>query len=162
MVGIRAAAVVGQHEHSCLDLGLVISPIKTEIVVIDGPGAGSTCRVGNQVLLQSASFNCLGLMSHASGSKSSALQRLAHNVVGACAQLLAELQRALVSQSKKSFPLMRRLFNALVLLYRSEIKGSFCSPVVMPRIKKMANVQLAFFRQLCRLKRSVTPPIIFG
>ena len=28
-------------------------------------------------------------------------------------------------------------------------------------IKKMADVQIAFFRQLCRLKRSVTPAIIF-
>ena len=28
-------------------------------------------------------------------------------------------------------------------------------------MKKMADVQLAFFRQLCRLKKSVTPAIIF-
>ena len=37
-------------------------------------------------------------------------------------------------------------------------------PLLLPSphdIKKMADVQIAFFRQLCRLQRSVTPAIIF-
>ena len=36
-----------------------------------------------------------------------------------------------------------------------------CVCVCVCVIKKMADVQIAFFRQLCRLKRSVTPAIIF-
>ena len=36
-----------------------------------------------------------------------------------------------------------------------------CSPTLPRDIKKMADVQIAFFRQLCCLKRSVTPAIIF-
>ena len=64
----------------------------------------------------------------------------------------------------KSFPMMRRLSDALVLpivSYGSEVWGPSCSPSLPPDIKKMADVQLAFFRQLCRLKKSVTPAIIF-
>ena len=60
--------------------------------------------------------------------------------------------------------MMRRLFDALVLptvSYGSEVWGPFCSPTLPRDIKKMADVQIAFFRQLCRLKRSVTPAIIF-
>ena len=46
-------------------------------------------------------------------------------------------------------------------LLGSEVWGPFCSPTLPRDIKKMADVQIAFFRQLCRLKRSVTPAIIF-
>ena len=49
---------------------------------------------------------------HESGTMSYALQRLAHNAVGACAQLRAKF-RGLLCQ--KSFPMMRHLFDALVL-----------------------------------------------
>ena len=60
--------------------------------------------------------------------------------------------------------MMRRLFDALLLptvSYGSEVWGPFCSPTLPRDIKKMADVQIAFFRQLCRLKRSVTPAVIF-
>ena len=60
--------------------------------------------------------------------------------------------------------MMRRLFDALVLptvSYGSEVWGPFCSPTLPRDIQKMADVQIAFFRQLCRLKRSVTPAVIF-
>ena len=147
--------------HFCVGLGLVISTTKTEVVVFNGPGTASTWRVGAQVLPQSASFKYLGLIFHESGTMSYALQRLAHNAVGACAQLRAKF-RGLLCQ--KSFPMMRRLFDALVLptvSYGSEVWGPFCSPTLPRDIKKMADVQIAFFRQLCRLKRSVTPAIIF-
>ena len=80
-----------------------------------------------------------------------ALQRLAHNAVGACAQLRAKFRGLLCQQS---FPMMRRLFDALVLptvSYGSEVWGPFCSPTLPRDIKKMADVQIAFFRQLCRL-----------
>ena len=90
-----------------------------------------------------------------------ALERLAHNAVGACAQLQAKFRGLLCQQS---FPIMRRLFDALVfptLSYGSEIWGPSCSPSLPCDIKKMAEVQLAFFRQLCRLKKSVTPAIHF-
>ena len=112
-------------------------------------------------LPQSASFKYLGLIFHESGTMSYALQRLAHNAVGACAQLRAKFRGLLCQQS---FPMMRRLFDALVLptvSYGSEVWGPFCSPTLPCDIKKMADVQIAFFRQLCRLKRSVTPAVIF-
>ena len=59
---------------------------------------------------------------------------------------------------------MRRLFDALDLptvSYGSEVWGPSCSPTLPRDIKKMADVQVAFFRQLCHLKKSVTPAIIF-
>ena len=144
-------------------MGLVISPTKTEVVVFNGPGTASTWRVGAQVLPQSASFKYLGLIFQESGTMSYALQRLAHNAVGACAQpgLRAKFRGLLCQQS---FPIMRRLFDALVLpivSYGSEVWGPSCSPSLPRDIKKMAEVQLAFFRQLCHLKKSVTPAIIF-
>ena len=76
----------------------------------------------------------------------------------------------LVSHAKKQLCLripqkaMRLLFDALGLptvSYGSEVWGPSCSPSLPRDIKKMADVQVAFFRQLCRLKRSVTPAIIF-
>ena len=97
----------------CLGMGLIISPTKTEVVVFNGPGTASTWRVGTQVLPQSASFKYLGLIFHKSGTVSYALQRRAHNAVGACAQLRTKF-RGLLCQH--SFPMMRRLFDALVLL----------------------------------------------
>ena len=45
--------------------------------------------------------------------------------------------------------------------YASEVWGPSCSPSLPRDIKKMAEVQLAFFRQLCRLKKSVTSAITF-
>ena len=96
--------------HFCLAMGLVISPTKTEVVVFNGPGTASTWRFGAQVLPQSASFKYLGLSFHESGTMSYALQRLAHNAVGACAQLRAIFKGLLCQQS---FPIMRRLFDAL-------------------------------------------------
>ena len=60
--------------------------------------------------------------------------------------------------------MMRRLFDALVSpteSYGSEVWGPCCSLTLPRDIKKMADVQVAFLRQLCRLKRSVTPAIIF-
>ena len=72
--------------HFCVGLGLVISTTKTEVVVVNGPGTANTWRVGAQVLPQSASFKYLGLIFHESGTILYALQRLAHNAVGACAR----------------------------------------------------------------------------
>ena len=68
-------------------------------VVFNGPGTASTWRVGAQVLPQSASFKYLGLIFHESGTMSYALQRLAHNAVGACAQLRAKFRGLLCQQS---------------------------------------------------------------
>ena len=95
--------------HFCLGMGLVISPTKTEVIVFDGPGIASTWRVSAQVLPQSASFKYLGLIFHGSATMSYALQRLAHNAVGACAQLRAKFRGLLCQQS---FPILRRLFDA--------------------------------------------------
>ena len=75
--------------HFCVGLGLVINTTKTEVLVFNGPGTASNWQVGTQVLPQSASFKYLGLIYHEPGAMSYALQRLAHNAVGACAQLRA-------------------------------------------------------------------------
>ena len=128
--------LLGSMSHFCVGLGLVISTTRTEVVVFNGPGTASTWRVGAQVLPQSARFKYLGLIFHESGTMSYALQRLAHNAVGACAQLRAKF-RGLLCQ--KSFPMMRRLFDALVLptvSYGSEVWGPFCSPTLPRDIKK--------------------------
>ena len=148
--------------HFCLGLGLVISSTKTEVGDFNGPGTASSWWVGPQVLAQSASFNYLGLTFHESGTLSYALQRLAHNAVRACAKLRTKFRGLLCP---KSFPMMRRLFDALVLsthLYSFESWGPSCSRSLPRDIKKMADVQVAFCRQLCRLKRTVTPAIISG
>ena len=40
--------------------------------------------------------------------------------------------------------------------------GALLKPPSLPHdMKKMADVQIAFFQPLCRLERSVTPPIVF-
>ena len=125
--------------HFCLSLGSVISPTKTEVVVFDGPGTANTWRVGAQVLPQPASFKYLGLIFHEPGTMSYALRRLAHNAVGACAQLRAKFIGLLC---QKSFPMMRHLFDALVLptmSYGSELWGLSCSPTLPRDIKKLAN-----------------------
>ena len=70
-------------------------------------------------------------------------------MLGACAQLQAKFKGVLCQQS---FPIMRRLFDALVLptvSCVSEVWGPSCTPSLPRDIKKMAEVQLAFFRQLC-------------
>ena len=141
----------------CLGIGMVISPSKTEVVVFNGPGSACSWRVGSQVLPQSSSFKYLGLVFHESGSLSNALKRLAQNAVGALFQLRSKFKRLMCDTS---FPMMRRLFDALVLptvSYGSEVWGPLCSPVLPPDIKKMADIQVSFLRQLCCLKRSVTP-----
>ncbi|RYE04502.1 MAG: reverse transcriptase family protein [Rickettsiaceae bacterium] len=150
----------GMHGF-CLGIGMVISPSKTEVVVFNGPGSACSWRVGSQVLPQSSSFKYLGLVFHESGSLSNALKRLAQNAVGALFQLRSKFKRLMCDTS---FPMMRRLFDALVLptvSYGSEVWGPLCSPVLPPDIKKMADIQVSFLRQLCCLKRSVTPIIMF-
>ena len=107
--------------HGWMGMGLLISPTKTEVVVFIGPGTASTRRIGAQSLAQSTSFKYLGLIFHESGTMSYALQRLAHNAVGACAQLRAKFKGLLCQQS---FPMMRRFFDALGLptvSYGSEV-----------------------------------------
>ena len=97
--------LLDSKNHYCSSMGLVISPTKTEVVVFNGPGTASTWRVGAQSLPQSTSFKYLGLIFHESGTMSCALQRLAHNAVGACAQLRAKFTGLLCQQS---FPMLRR------------------------------------------------------
>ena len=145
----------------CLGLGLVISPTKTEVVVFNGPGTPSLWHVGSQTRPQSPSFKYLVLVFHASGSLSPALRRLARNAVGARAQLQTKLKRLMCD---KSVPMLRRLFDAIMLptvSYGAEIWGTFCSHPLPTDVKQMADVQLSFLRQLFHLNKSVTPAIIF-
>ena len=68
----------------------------------------------------------------------------------------------------KSFPMMRRLFDAVVKPTVSygcvgcEVWGTFCTDDLLPELKQMTDLQLAFFRHLCRLRKSVSASIIFA
>ena len=63
-----------------------------------------------------------------------------------------------------SFPVMRRPFDAVVrptVSYGCEVWALACSLALVPQLKDMQDIQLFFFRNLCQLRRSVTPHIIF-
>ena len=65
----------------------------------------------------------------------------------------------------KSFPMMRRLFDAVVkptVSYGCEVWGTFCTGQLLPELKQMADLQLAFFRQICKFRRSVSAPSVFA
>ena len=90
-----------------------------------------------------------------------AFAKLAQNGKGAAARLNAK-HKALVCS--KSFLMMRRLFDAGVkptVSYGCEVWAPACSLAMGPELKDMLEVQMAFFRQLCHLRKSVTPNIIF-
>ena len=60
--------------------------------------------------------------------------------------------------------MMRRLFDAGVrptVSYGCEVWNPACSLALVPQLKDMQDIQLSFFRNLCQLRRSVTPHIIF-
>ena len=75
---------------------------------------------------------------------------------------LAARHRALICD--KSFPMMRRLFDAIVrptISCGCEVWAPACSLASVPQLKDMQGIQVAFFRQLCQLRKSITPHIIF-
>ena len=92
-----------------LGLGLTISPSKTEGVVFNG-SSSDTWHVEQHVLPQSASLKYLGIVFHESGGMTEALARLLQNGKGAAARLAAK-HKALMCDI--SFPMMRRLFDAI-------------------------------------------------
>ena len=144
----------------CHGIGLTISPTKTEVIVFNGC-TSDTWHVGQHQLPQVASFKYLGFVFHESGSMSPAFERLAHNGKGANARLQAKYKGLMCD---KSFPMMRRLFDAVVLptvSYGCEVWAPACSGTLDPGLKDMLDVQVRFFRQLCHLRKSVTPAIIF-
>ncbi len=145
----------------CDSMALTISPTKTEVVVFHGPAAGSW-HVDGQVLPVSTSFKYLGLIFHESGSLTKALGRLLQNSHGARARLAAKY-KALGCDS--SFAMMRRLFAAVVkptVAYGCEIWGTLCVGNMVPELRKMADVQLAFYRQTLRLKKAVPGHLILA
>lgn len=153
------ALLDGMHDF-CMGLGLTVSPTKTEVVVFNG-NSSDTWHVGQHQLPRSAAFEYLGFIFHESGSMAPAFQRLAQNGKRANAWLHARYKGLMGS---KSFPMMRRLFDAVVLpavSYGCEVWAPACSHNLDPGLKDMMNIQTAFFRQLCHLRKSVTPPIIF-
>ena len=149
----------GMHGF-CQNLGLTITPTKTEVVVFNGHSSDSW-HVGAHTLPKSATFKYLGLVFHESGSMSDALARLAHNGKGAMARLTAKFAGLMCT---KSFPMLRRLFDAVVLptvSYGCEVWAPTCVGALQPEVKHMTDIQLAFFRKLGHLRKSVAPPVIF-
>ena len=104
----------GMHGF-CQNLGLTISPTKTEVMVFNGHSSDSW-HVGAHTLPRSATFEYLGLVLHESGSMSDALARLAHNGKGAMARLTAKFAGLMCT---KSFPVygvfLMLLFSPCVL-----------------------------------------------
>ena len=152
----------GMHDF-CASMGLTISPTKTEVVVFSraSPQPHFSWHVGAQQLPVSSSFKYLGLIFHDSGSMTSALARLLQNGQGARSRLAAKHKEL---HCDKSFPMMRRLFDAVVkptVSYGCEVWGTFCTGDLLPELRQMTDLQLAFFRQICRLRKSVSAPIIF-
>ena len=144
----------------CLSLGLTISPSKTKVVVFDG-SSSDTWHVGQHVLPRSASFQFLGIVFHESDSMTEALAKLLQTGKGAAARLSTK-HKALMCD--KSFPIMRRLFDAFVrptVSYGCEVWAPACSLALVPQLKDMQDIQLSFFRNLCQLRKGVTPHIIF-
>ena len=97
----------------CLSLGLTISPSKTEVAV----------------------FNGSSIVFHESGGMTEALARLLQNGKVAAARLSAK-HKALMCD--KSFPMMRRLFDAVVrptVSYGYEVWAPACSLAAVPQTK---------------------------
>ena len=145
-------------------MGLTISPTKTEVVVFNGPPSGSTptWQVGASQLPVSPSFKYLGPIFHESGSMALALAQLLHNGKGAKSVLSAKYKEL---HCDKSFPMMRRLFDAVVkptISYGSKVWGTLCSGGLSLELKDMQKMQLAFLRQICRLRNSVSASIVFA
>ncbi len=64
-----------------------------------------------------------------------------------------------------SFAMMRRLFAAVVkptVAYGCEIWGTLCVGNMVPELRKMADVQLAFYRQTLRLRKAVPGHLILA
>ena len=60
---------------------------------------------------------------------------------------------------------MRRLFDAVVkptVSYGCEVWGTLCSGSLQPELKGMAGLQIAFFRQILKLRKSISPHVIFA
>ena len=91
-----------------------------------------------------------------------ALARLLQNGKGPSLFLRPSIRNSTVTSL---FPMMRRLFDAVVkptVSYGSEIWGTLCSGGLSLELKDMQKLQLAFFRQICRLRNSVSAPIVFA
>ena len=61
--------------------------------------------------------------------------------------------------------MMRRMFDAVVkptVSYGCEVWGTFCNSDLLPESKQVTDLQLAFFRQGCKLRKSVSAPIVFA
>ena len=125
--------------------------------------ASGTWHVGQHVLPQSASFKYLSLVFHESGSMLPAVAKLAQNGKISTAHLSAKHKAFMCS---KSFPVMRRLIDAVVrsaVSYRCEVWAAarFLALSLELKDMRMLGLQMTFFCQLCQLARSVTPDIIF-
>ncbi len=156
----------GMHQF-CLSMGLTISSNKTEVVVFHPQPLDSqlTWHVDGELLPVSPSFKYLGLIFHQSGDMVPAFQRLLQNGNGAKASLIAKFKRL---HCNRSFPMMRRLFDAVVkptvstVSYGCEVWASLCSGNLQPGLKGMAGLQIAIFRQLLKLRKSISPHVIFA
>ncbi len=126
--------LIDEMHQFCLGMGLTISPTKTEVVVVHPQPLDSqlTWHVGGKLLPVSPSFKYLGLIFQQSGDMVHAFQWLLQNGNGAKATLIAKFKRL---HCNKSFPMMRRLFDAVVkptVSYGCEVWGTLCSGSLRP------------------------------
>ncbi len=127
-----------------------------------------TWHVYGKLLPVSPSFKYLGLLGlkfYQTGDMVPACQRLLQNEKGAKASLIAKFKHL---HCDKTFPTMRRLFSLFdavvkpTVSHGCEVWGTICSGNLQPGLKGMAGLQIAFFRQLLKLRRRISPHVIFA
>ena len=152
--------LITSMQDFCSHMGLTISSSKTEVMVFNGSST-DTWLLGDYALPRSTTFKYLGLIFHESGDVSPAFARLAQNGRGASARLREKIKKLMCDTS---LPMMRRLFDAVVLptvSYGSEVWAPECSKPFGSELRAMMNIQVTFFRQLCHLRKGVSSEIIF-
>ena len=68
------------------------------------------------------------------------------------------------SLKTKAFVMLRRLFDAVVLptvSYGCEVWAPLCAQAPKSDVKSMTDIQIAFVRKICQLRKGVSPSLIF-
>ncbi len=118
-----------------------------------------TWHADGKLLPVSASFNYLGLFFHQSENLVLAFQRLLQNGIGAKASLAAKFKQL---HCNKSFD--EGLVDAIVeptASYGCEVWATLCFGNLQPGSNGMDGLQVKFFQQILKLRRGISPHVIF-